>query len=134
MAVDRLDLVKQGYEAWNRGDRSWVLEHMSPEVEWVTPPEDLDRGTYRGYAGVEEFWGQWRASVGQLDFDIEKMEDVGGHVVVTARRSGKGEHSGLEISDKVVQVFDFEGDTCVRVHEYYDRATALREIGAEELA
>ncbi len=62
------------------------------------------------------------------------MEDIGGHVIVTARRSGKGEHSGLEISDRVVQVFDFEGDTCVRVHEYYDRASALREIGAAELA
>ena len=134
MAVDRLELVKQGYEAWNRGDRTWVLEHMSPDVEWVTPPEDLDRGTYRGYEGVEEFWAQWRASVGQLGFEIEEMEDIGGHVIVTARRSGKGEHSGLEISDRVVQVFAFEGDTCVRVHEYYDRAQALREIGAEELA
>jgi ketosteroid isomerase-like protein len=134
MAADRLELVKQGYEAWNRGDRTWVLAHMSPDVEWITPPEDLDRGTYRGHDGVEEFWAQWRASVGQLGFEIEEVEEVAGRVVVTARRSGKGEHSGLEISDSVLQVFEFDGDTCVRVHEHYDRASALREIGVEELA
>jgi ketosteroid isomerase-like protein len=34
------DLLRRGYEAWNAGDRSWVLEHLSPEVEWVTPPDD----------------------------------------------------------------------------------------------
>ncbi|MDP9227977.1 MAG: nuclear transport factor 2 family protein [Actinomycetota bacterium] len=126
--------MREGYDAWNKGDRSWVLDHMSEDIEWVTPPEDPDPGTYRGYKGVEQFWSQWRAAVGQLHFEIEEVIDAGDHVVVVARRSGRGEHSGLEISDQVVQVFSFEGDKCVRVAEHYDRATALREIGAEELA
>ena len=46
--------------------------------------------------------------------------DQGDHVVAHARRKGRGEHSGLEISDKVIQVFTFEGEKCVRVHEFYD--------------
>ena len=58
MSQERLDLVRRGYDAWNSGDRSWVLEHMSEDVEWVTPAEDPDPGTYRGYAGVEKFWAQ----------------------------------------------------------------------------
>lgn len=134
MSAERLKLVEEGYEAWNRGDRTWVLEHMSEDVEWITPPEDLDRGTYRGHQRVEEFWAQWRASVGNLGFEIERTIDAGDHVVVIARRTGKGEHSGLEVSDQVVQVFSFEGDKCVRVREHYDLARALREIGSEELA
>lgn len=129
-----MELVKRGYEAWNKGDRSWVLEHMSPDVEWISPPEDPDPGTYRGYEGVEQFWAQWRAAVGQLNFAIEEILDAGDHVVVTARRSGRGEHSGLHVSDQVIQVFSFEGEKCVRVHEFYDRDAALREIGAEQLS
>ena len=134
MSAQRVELVKRGYDAWNKGDRSWVLEHRSEQVEWVTPPEDPDPGTYRGYEGVEQFWAQWRAAVGQLRFTPEEMIDADDHVVVVARRSGRGEHSGLEVSDQVVQVFTFEGDKCVRVSEHYDRDEALREIGAEELA
>lgn len=134
MSAERVELVKRGYDAWNRGDRSWVLEHMSEEVEWSTPPDDPDPATYRGHDGVEEYWAQWRAAVGQLRFEPERMLDADDHVVVIARRSGRGEHSGLAVSDQVVQVFSFEGDKCVRVSEYYDRDRALREIGAEELA
>jgi ketosteroid isomerase-like protein len=134
MSSERLELVKRGYEAWNTGDRSWVLEHMSEDVEWVTPPEDPDPGTYRGYEGVEQFWSQWRAAVGQLEFKIEEIADEGDHVIVTARRSGRGEHSGLAVSDRVIQVFTFEGEKCVSVHEYYDRDAALRDFGIERIA
>jgi ketosteroid isomerase-like protein len=134
MPAERLELIRQGYEAWNRGDRQWVLDHMSEQVEWITPREDLDRGVFRGHAGVQEFWEQWRASVGQLDFTVERMVESGDDVAVVTRRHGKGEHSGLEISDNVVQVFSFEGDMCVRVQEYYDTDAALRKIGFGELA
>jgi ketosteroid isomerase-like protein len=125
MSAELVQLVEKGYEAWNSGDRGWVLEHMSPEVEWITPPDDPDPGTYHGYQGVESYWAQWRAAVGQLSFKIEELIDAGQSVVVVARRQGRGEHSGLQISDRVIQVFDFEGATCVRVREYYDRDAAL---------
>ena len=133
-SAERVELVKRGYEAWNAGDRSWVLEHMSPDVEWVTPPEDPDPGTYRGWDGVERFWEQWRAAVGQLEFKIEEAIAAGDNVIVTARRSGRGEHSGLQVSDRVIQVFTFEGEKCVRVHEYYDRAAALSDLGIDHVA
>jgi uncharacterized protein len=128
MSEDLVKLVQQGYDAWNSGDRGWVLDHMSEDIEWITPPEDPDPGTYRGYEGVENYWAQWRAAVGELHFKIEEMIDAGNSVVVVARRQGRGEHSGLEISDRVIQVFQFEDGKCVRVHEYYDRAAALSEI------
>jgi uncharacterized protein len=128
MSKELVQLVKQGYDAWNQGDRGWVLDHMSENVEWVTPENDPDPGTYRGYEGVEQYWGQWRAAVGQLHFKIEEILDAGDSVVVVARRQGKGEHSGLQISDRVIQVFDFENAKCVRVHEYYDRSAALSAV------
>ena len=128
MSQSLVELVRRGYESWNRGDRQWVLEHMSPDVEWITPPEDPEPGTYRGYEGLERFWAQWRAAVGQLLLEPQEMVDAGDRVVVVARRSGTGEMSRLDISDRVVQVFSFEGDTCVRVHETYDRDEAMRWV------
>lgn len=128
MSVELVELVEKGYEAWNSGDRGWVLEHMAEDVEWITPPDDPDPSTYHGLEGVEKYWAQWRAAVGQLNFQVEEMIDAGNSVVVVARRQGRGEHSGLQISDRVIQVFEFEGDKCIRVHEYYDRAAALSSL------
>jgi ketosteroid isomerase-like protein len=129
MSAELVQLVRQGYDAWNAGDRGWVLEHMSPDVRWITPPDDPDPGTYEGHAGVERYWEQWRAAVGQLNFLIEEMLDAGNSVVVVARRQGRGEHSGLEISDRIIQVFRFDDQaTCTEVDEYYDRAAALSAI------
>jgi ketosteroid isomerase-like protein len=131
MSAERVDLVKQGFEAWNKGDRSWVLEHMTPDVEWITPPTDPEPGHYHGYAGVKKFWDQWAVAVGQLHFEPEEFIDSGDNVVVVAKRSGRGEQSGLEVSDRVVQVFSFEGDKCVKVQEFYDRDSALNVARAE---
>jgi uncharacterized protein len=119
------ELVRAGYEAWNSGDRTWVLEHMSPDVEWVTPPDDPDPGTYRGYEGVERFWASWREFLGHLRFEPDEIEELGSHVLVSARRLGVGEQSGVEVEVRVYQLFTFAEDgRCVRVQEFYDRGEA----------
>jgi hypothetical protein len=43
MSEQLVKLVERGYEAWNSGDRGWVLEHMS---------EDVARRQGRGEHGV----------------------------------------------------------------------------------
>jgi ketosteroid isomerase-like protein len=132
MRVDRISLVRQGFEAWNAEDPEWVLDHMHPEVEWVAPERDPFPGTYTGYEGVQEFWTRWRNAVGQLKFLPEEVIDAGDHVVVIAHRRARNEITGLQISDKIAQVFTFDGDNkCVRVQEFYDRATALKAAGME---
>ena len=106
---------------------TWTLTILPP-CEWLTANQRL-------------FWvvrstrsAQWRAAVGQLNFLVEEMIDAGDNVVVVARRQGRGEHSGLEISDRVIQVFHFEGDQCTSVHEYYDRDAALSFIRRDRAA
>lgn len=130
MAERHIELVKSGFEHWNRQDPSWVLEHMSPEVEWIPPPTDPYRGTYRGHDGVQEFWSRWRAAVGQLSFRIDELVDAGDRVLVIATRSAKSPETGLEVFDKIAQVFSFDAeDKCVRVEEFHGREAAERAAG-----
>ena len=124
------DLIRRGYDAWNAGDRSWVLEHLSPDVEWIAPSDDPDPDVYRGHDAVIGFWNQWRSAVGQLEFEIRELIEAPPHVLAVTRRSGTGTHSGLAVSDEVCQVFTFEGDLCVKVQEFYDRAAAMRAAGS----
>jgi len=126
-------LIREGYEAWNLGDRSFVLSHLSPDVVWVTPPDDPDQGVYRGHDAVQKFWDQWQAAVGQLKFEIEELTETGNRVLAVVRRSGVGHHSGLAVSDVVCQIFFFEdAGTCSLVREFYDRSKAVAAAGMPE--
>ena len=133
MSERRVELVRDGFERWNRGDPSWVLEHMSPEVEWITPPTDPYPGTYRGHEGVQEFWSQWRSAVGQLNFRPQEMVDAGEHVLVIAIRSAKSPETGLEVFGQIAQVFTFDDDDkCVRVQEFHGREAAEDAAGLSD--
>ena len=124
------NLIRTGYEAWNQGDRSYVLDHLSPDAVWVTPPDDPDQGVYRGHDAITGFWDQWRAAVGQLRFDVLDILETGDRVVVEVKRSGVGSHSGLAVSDTVCQVFFFDqGGKCSLVREFYDRKAASAAAG-----
>ena len=128
----RVNLVREGFEAWNAEDPGWVLNHMSPEVEWIAPERDPFPGTYEGFEGVQLFWTRWRNAVGQLKFIPEEMIDAGDHIVVIAHRWARNDITGLQISDKIAQVFSFDDeDKCIRVQEFYDRGTALKAAGLE---
>jgi uncharacterized protein len=132
VSEQQVELIRRGYEAWNAGDREFVLDHFSADVEWATPRDDPDPAVYRGIQGVVEYWDQWRAAVGQLSFSPREFIDGGDAVVVVvAERRGRGESSGLEVADTIFQVFRFDGsDVCTRVEEFYDRAQALAAAGA----
>lgn len=126
-------LIREGYEAWNVGDRSFVLENLAPDVVWVTPPDDPDQDVYRGHDAVKGFWDQWRANVGQLRFEVEDMAEAGDRVLAIVKRSGVGRQSGLEVSDVVCQVFFFdEGGKCSLVREFYDRKAASAAAGMSQ--
>ena len=131
MSESYLALVRRGYASWNEGDRCWVLEHMTEDAEWIQPGDDPDPRTYVGHEDILGFWDQWRAAVGQLRFEPLEMDVEGDEVVVRARRTGKGTHSGLEVADEVIQVFSFDADgKCFRIREFYDRGDAMASLGS----
>jgi len=129
MASDYTDLILEAYDAFNWGDWQWVLDNMHPEFEWVAPPEDPDAGIHRGHEGVREYWDEWREALGELRFQVEELIDAGDQVVAVVRRSGVGETSGVEIEERVMQVFTMRDGKGTRCEEFYDRDRALKAAG-----
>ena len=112
-----------------------MLDHLSHDVVWVTPPNDPDQGVFRGHDAVKGFWDQWHAAVGQLRFEVEEMIEIGDRVLAVVKRSGVGRQSGLEVSDTVCQVYYFDEDgKCSLVREFYDRKAANAAVGITQPA
>ena len=129
MAGDNVELVRRGYDAWNRGDREWILEHMAPGFQWATPPDDPDPGIHLGHEGVEHYWDAWREVFGHLKLQVEELIDGGSKVVAVVRRLGIGSVSGVEVQERVLQVFTLRDGKAIRCEEFYDRQQALEAAG-----
>jgi ketosteroid isomerase-like protein len=127
------ELLRKGYEAWNAGDRSYVLQNFSPDIVWVTPPDDPDQGVFRGHEAVVGFWDAWREAVGQLRFEILELTETSNCVLAEVRRSGVGRQSQLAVSQVVYQVYFFDEDKrCSLVREFYERKRAESAAGTRE--
>jgi ketosteroid isomerase-like protein len=50
MTEDNLDVIRQGYEAFGRGDINALLESFDEQIQWITPgpPELATSGNRTG--------------------------------------------------------------------------------------
>ena len=101
MSQENVELIRNAYEAFARGDVEAVLERLDRDVDWrpaIAPILGVD--AVRGSEAVRDFltrdlfegFDQFRAE--PLAF-----EDLGDAVLVTVRYVGRGESSGIELEN-----------------------------------
>ena len=115
MAERELNLAREGYEAWNRGDSDWFLAHMTEDAE-VRPLRDFDEfdELYEGHEGWKKFWKTWRRQWSKVEVRVERMQDMGDHgVLVLLTVEGVGKGSDEEVSIPVSHWLKFrDGMLC----------------------
>jgi ketosteroid isomerase-like protein len=98
-----VELVRQGYEAWNRGDLEWQLKHVSPDFEFRAAGAPLFPDTeavYRGRDGWRQFWEAFREPWETLRIEVERIEPIGDdRVLALIRFHGRG-RDGIEMTLK----------------------------------
>jgi ketosteroid isomerase-like protein len=78
MSEENVELVRQGYEAWNRGDLEWLLDHSTADSEFRTAQlfPDTD-AVYRGQQRFREFWNTFREPWETFLIEVERLEPIG---------------------------------------------------------
>jgi ketosteroid isomerase-like protein len=130
MAEGDVELVLEGYAAWNRGDLQWLLDHGSPDYEWR--PTQLFPGidaVYRGHAGMEKFWSTLREPWESLRIEVDRVEDLGDAVLALFTFHGKGRDSGAEVTLRLANVFRYRDGVAVEGVSYGDWDSALEATG-----
>lgn len=80
---ENVQVVKDGYAAFGRGDIQGLLALMAEDVEWQIPGAGLPlAGTYRGRNGVANFFQKLAADVDILDFQPREFVSDGDRVLV----------------------------------------------------
>lgn len=82
-AAENLQVVKEGYAAFSRGDMAGLLEKFSRDIEWHIPGTGLPlAGTYRGHDGVAQFFQKLAQEAEILDFQAREFIADGDRVIV----------------------------------------------------
>jgi ketosteroid isomerase-like protein len=134
MSQENVEIVRAGYDAWNRGDLQAVLDRLHPDVEWEENP-DVYPGLDRIYRGHDGFLKRQRDAFDVWEwFRVEDREfiDAGEHVVAFLHLIGKGRHSGIEVEMSLYDVLTFRDAKITRHRVYADRAEALEAVGLSE--
>lgn len=136
MAGDSVQVLKDAYAAFGRGDIAAVMAMMNPAIEWHEPglrgfpPPGGDR-IYLGpksvvndvFAALPAAWDDFRALP-------EEYLGSGERVAVIGRFSGTAKNSGRSLSVPFVHVWTVRDGTLCRFDDYTDTAKVLHALGA----
>jgi ketosteroid isomerase-like protein len=127
MPQDSVEVVRRVFEAHDRRDWDGVYSFYAPEIVW----EDVDGiwgdwGTARGRDGIRAAWRRWLGALERPIFTAEDFSEVGDHVLVRLRMSGRGRESGIEVHQVVAMVWTVGAGQVTRVRVYRERGDALK--------
>ena len=133
MAEERVEWVRRAFEAWQGGDEDEVAAltqgRVAEEFEWH--PLYLDRV----YTGPEAMW-QLRADLYESwqDYraDVERITDLGDHVLVVVHVTGRGPGSGVPVDRRIALLLAFRGEQMLGGRSFPSESEALEAAGLRE--
>jgi ketosteroid isomerase-like protein len=132
MSEENVELVRLGYEAFNRGDLDGVLDLCAPEVEW----QDLaaiDVDAVTGKDAVRAFFKTVIEPWEEVRREPEEIIDLGGdRVLVLFHTTGRGKGSGIEVDARGGDLLTISDGKLVRWMAFPDQAQALEAAGLSE--
>jgi ketosteroid isomerase-like protein len=131
--------VRDGLEAWNRGDWDEAVAMLSPDVEWTIaqPLFDMPQVSH-GHEGAMAFWRKWaeiwehiHVELEHMEpFELEHMEPFGDGIAAFVRWRARG-RDGVEVDQPVVFAFTIENGLTTRFTGYWDRDEAVEALGLQ---
>jgi hypothetical protein len=132
MSQENVETVRRMYDAYARGDLEVSLSCLDPAIEFSQPAGEPGGGTYHGRQGVIQAFTTWTGAWEDYRVEVEELTDLGEHVLATTHHYGRGKGSGIEVEQKIFQVWTLSNGMVVRARMYYNRASALEAVGLSE--
>jgi uncharacterized protein len=129
--MSNADTLKQGYEAFGRGDLDAATQNFADDIRWENPeaPQIPNNGVTEGKEQVKQLF----ASLGDYweSFSITPDEFIesGDVVVVLSHSEAKGKETGKEVKLPWVHVWRFRDGQISEVLALTDTALAADALG-----
>lgn len=134
MSATDLEIVRGGYEAFNRGDIDWMVAHMDPEIVWEDSAKVPDARTYRGVAEVRRYLESFFRHWDEIKYELGDVREGPEGIVAEVRLVARGRTSGAAVDASMAHVHELRDGRGTRVRVYFDRDDALRAVGLGDSA
>ena len=133
MSQENVEVVRQGYEAWNRGDLEWLLERTAPDYEFHTAQLFPDtEAVYRGREGLKRFWNTFRAPWKTVRIEARRIEPIDEHRVLALFVFRGRARDGMEVTQEYANLITVEDGLATRAVGYADWQEGLEAAGLSE--
>ena len=122
-----VDLVREGMEAWSRGDYEATLALIDPAVVWrpVTAWPGI-QAEYRGHAGVRRFWDAFRDPWQEITLEADDIRELDESRVLTRSHfRGIGRASGVATEARNYTVWTIANGKLIRFESFTEEQAAL---------
>jgi ketosteroid isomerase-like protein len=131
VASENLEIVKRGFEAFNRDGVDGILPFVHPDFEVTTPPElASEPDTYKGYDGVRRWFDSFYEVMDDIRWEPREFQAVGERVLVDFTLKARGKSTGLEFGQDAFMVWDLLDGQAIRVQLFPTAEEAMEAARA----
>jgi ketosteroid isomerase-like protein len=120
MSPNNVDLCNQAYTRFSDGDLDGLLVLFHPEVEVFVAPPNFESGTYRGRAEYRGLLERWSASWDEMRIEPRALDAEGDWILARVDYVGRGEGSGVEVTQPSWELSLWEAGLCTRYEVYWE--------------
>lgn len=132
--AENLQVVKNGFDAFGRGDLAGLLSLMAEDVVWDVPGDGLPlAGRYRGHEGVASFFQKLGIEWEIVDFQPREFVADGDRVLVVGWERVRVKETGRGADVDWVMAFTVR-DGKVAAYRQYTDTKALGDAYASAAA
>ena len=120
-----MEVVREVWDASARGDLDDIMQFSDPHVVMIT----LEDGALYGFDAVRKNYERWQEAWSDAETTVEEVTGAGDRVFVTACFRGRGRASGIDIKNRLYEVYTMRDGRILRVDEFHEREDALEAAG-----
>jgi uncharacterized protein len=129
MSDEAFEVIRDAYEALNRGDWEALSRVTHPDIEWETDPRLPNAGIYRGREEIRRFVEDQAAPFDRSVTEPERLFANGDQVVVLVRVRRRVRDSTAEIALRVAHLWTIRDGKAVRGQAFAERERAFDAAG-----
>lgn len=134
--MGNVELVKDAYAAFGRGDIPTVVAAMDPQVEWYEAennPYQMSGSAWIGPDAVtQNLFAKLAADWDSFTLHPQRFHDAGDSVVVEGRCTGTHKATGRAFDGQYCHIFGFRDAKLVRFQQYVDTAQLQHVVGLRQ--